>query len=499
MSTSYKPKYKSTQMVYGGNSHISIVTGWTKIENIVKHIGDTEQYASVGNLYNVKVGIDYIVRNLILNPQVSTLYQLYLTQLDVNAGLSNLGDFFMFGVDAGFTESGLPTWIIRSNNVTPGYISANIPIEYLDNLRARVVFHRIDQLGDLKYYLKRKLNSFSPVEPLPPIDFPLPADSTVIRRGSSNGHIIRGKTVSEVWLESISRIRTQGFTQKTGYEGEVQGITNITTVVTDEGDDPENFFIPDYVPTSKEYMDGYIPYVTEDNNNPLIKYTYGSRLISHFGHNQIEEVVSKLEGEIIAASAVMSLWDTGRDEKPSDNQISGSPCLNHIQLQVCEGKLMLSALFRSQDFFMAYVPNSLALRALQIKIWKRLQGSFPDLLLGDLTSTARWGHIYQESFQFADSTIKMIRKNKVVQEYTDPIGNFSITLEKRAESDNLIICTEHLINEQTVTYTGHDPLAIIRAICIDNPNILPDHIGYLGIELGRAHTALKENKPYRMS
>jgi thymidylate synthase len=90
-----------------------------------------------------------------------------------------------------------------------------------------------------------------------------------------------------------------------------------------------------------------------------VKYTYGQRLRSWFGRDQIEQVIQKLIGEIDAASAVMSLWDV------QDHDKGGSPCLNHIWIEVVDNELSLTATLRSNDMFAAWPANAMGLRALQ--------------------------------------------------------------------------------------------------------------------------------------
>ncbi|MFM6439142.1 MAG: thymidylate synthase, partial [Microcystis panniformis] len=149
-----------------------------------------------------------------------------------------------------------------------------------------------------------------------------------------------------------------GTIRPTGYDGKWQELIDLMAVVTDE---PPDFYFPEpnYLPIDRPFLTEYIGQILDDS--PIhqgVKYTYGQRLRSWFGRDQIAQVINKLISEIDAASAVMSLWDV------KDHEKGGSPCLNHIWVRVVENELSLTAIFRSNDMFAAWPANAMGLRAL---------------------------------------------------------------------------------------------------------------------------------------
>ena len=150
-------------------------------------------------------------------------------------------------------------------------------------------------------------------------------------------------------IPGIDSNKTTGTIRPTGYDGCWQELIDLIAVVTEE---PPEFYFPqpNYLPCDRDFIQEYIHQILDDA--PVVegvKYTYGQRLRSWFKRDQIEQVITKLIGEIDAASAVMSLWDV------KDHEKGGSPCLNHIWLRVVDNELSLTATLRSNDMFSAWV------------------------------------------------------------------------------------------------------------------------------------------------
>ena len=68
-------------------------------------------------------------------------------------------------------------------------------------------------------------------------------------------------------------------------------------------DEPAEFYFPEpnYLPIDRDFLEQYIPPMLEEGPyNEGIKYTYGQRMRSWFGHDQIEKVIAKIISEIDA-------------------------------------------------------------------------------------------------------------------------------------------------------------------------------------------------------
>jgi thymidylate synthase len=482
----YAPLYKPRQLICGAG-HTAVITGWTVKQFVAKKL-EPYEFAVVGQLYSPTRGIGLLLRNLLANPHVRFLVVINATKEDQNAGAcSCLLDFFQHGFREGESDTGRRCWVICSPVV--GYIDLEIEAHALENLRnsievreAKSVSEGVEQVK--AFSMKQGVKAWGS-----PLVFPLETLEPKVLPGHRYGHRIEGKTVAETWIKIIHRVKTTGTIRPTGYDGHWQELIDLMAVVTSE---PEEFYFPEpnYLPCDRTFINEYIAQILDDSpHKEGVKYTYGQRLRSWFGCDQIDQVIQNLVGEINASNAVMSLWDV------RDHDSGGSPCLNHIWLRVVDNELSLTAVFRSNDMFSAWPANAIGLRALQQHIRDSIAViSQHDLRLGPLITLSESAHIYDDCWENADKLIATHYLDICRQiSYDDPSGNFLIEAE-----DKEIIVTQVTpgSGEELRYYRGQNPLKIIREICSDSPAIQPSHIGYLGIELQKAAQCTKVGKQY---
>ncbi|QJB43325.1 thymidylate synthase [Dolichospermum flos-aquae] len=482
----YTAQHKPNQLIYG-SGQTAVITGWMVKQAVAKHLQSNE-YAVIGQLYSPTRGINLLIRNLLLNPHVHYLVILNATKEDKNAGACQcLGDFFRHGVEENISDAGRKSWVIRSQ--IPGYIDIDIDINALEKLRHSVEIQDAISISDavekIQYYAQKEI-----VAPWGmPVEFPMTTIEPTVLPGTRYGHRIEGKTIAETWVKIIHRIKTTGTIRPTGYDGKWQELIDLMAVVTEE---PEDFYFPEpnYLPIDRSFLEEYISQILDDApNREGVKYTYGQRLRSWFGRDQIEQVIEKLIGEIDAASAVMTLWDV------KDHEKGGSPCLNHIWLRVVDNELSLTAVLRSNDMFAAWPANAMGLRSLQKHIRNEIcQRSQYDLKLGPLITLSQSAHIYDDTWGNAEQLIKE-QYSAICKklDYYDPAGNFLIEI---AEEKIVVTHTTPGSGEIVGCYSGKNPLKLIKEICAAIPAIRPDHAGYLGMELQKAANCLKIDKPY---
>ena len=171
-------------------------------------------------------------------------------------------------------------------------------------------------------------------------------DQTKKYTGEYIGYVVRGKTVAEAWLKVLDNILKFGKESGTHYDDMQKEIVNLMSIISDE--DPYNLHVPDFFPSDNQHVNEYIPRMTRDLPGGTTKneYTYGSRMRSWFGIDQIKGAVEKLLREPVSRAVVISLWDSIKDLT-----LGGSPCLNHIWLRLNNNKLYMTCIFRSLDMF----------------------------------------------------------------------------------------------------------------------------------------------------
>ena len=482
----YTPHYKPNQLLCG-HGQTALITGWTVRQAIAKQL-TPEDYAVIGNLYSPTRGISPLIRNLLANPHVRYLVILDATREDKNAGgCQCLFDFFEQGFRAGKTDTGRDCWII--NSTVTGYIDPEIPADILEQLRAAVQY-KLLKFSKEAIALVKELATKPRLEPWgEALLFPQAESIPTVLPGPRYGHRIEGKTIAETWVKILHRIKTTGTIRPTGYDGKWQELIDLVAVITDE---PKEFYFPEpnFLPLDPAFIQDYIPQILEDAPyTEGVKYTYGQRLRSWFGRDQIEQVILKLIGEIDAASGVMSLWDV------KDHEKGGSPCLNHLWARVVDNELSLTATLRSNDMFAAWPANAMGLRALQQHIRDQIaQRSEYNLTMGPLITISQSAHIYDDTWENVDKLIATQYDQIMRQrDYFDPSGNFLIELQN---GEITVQQTTAGSGEVVACYASKNPLQLIRAICAATPAIQPDHIGYLGIELQKAAEALKQGTIY---
>lgn len=479
--TLYKPLYKPNQIICGTGQTV-VATGWTVKESVAKHLQPYE-YAGIGACYSPTRGISLLIRNLLANPFVRYLVVINATKEDRNAGAGEcLIDFFRNGFESGLTDTGKQCWLIRS--LLAGYIDIEIPREVLEQLRQSIEWVEAKTITDAVNTVKR----LALREPLKPWNNPLTYDLATVEPtvlpGTRYGHRIEGRTIAETWVKIVHRIKTTGTIRPTGYDGQWQELIDLVAIVTDE---PNPFYFPEpnYLPCDRTFINEYVSQILDDAPTVEgVKYTYGQRLRSHFGLDQIEQVIDKLSTDIDSARAVMSLWDV------QDGEANNSPpCLNHIWVRVVDNELSLTATFRSNDMFSAWVANAMGLRALQKHILDQIcDRANHNLQMGALITISQSAHIYDDCWENADNLIQSQYKKLVAQrDYADPSGSFVINVQ----DDTIIV--EHMTpgtGSVVNCYSGKSATGLCRQIAADCPALQVGHAMYLGSELQKAEVAL---------
>lgn len=482
----YRPLHKPNQLTCG-TGQTAVVTGWTVKGAIAKKL-DASEYAVIGQLYSPTRGINLLIRNLLANPHVRYLVILNATREDRNAGACEcLIDFLQHGFERGNSDTGRDCWVIQSP--IAGYIDLEVSEAVLSHLRRSLTWQSAGTIAEAITLVK----DFARREPLDPwgapLEFPLKETPPVVLPGVRYGHRIEGKTIAETWVKIIHRIKTTGTIRPTAYDGYWQELIDLVAVVTDE---PAGFFFPEpnYLPVDRPFIQQYISQILDDApEREGVKYTYGQRLRSWFGCDQVQQVIQKLAADLNSARAVMSLWDVN-DHNTGDSP----PCLNHIWIRVVEDELSLTATFRSNDMFSAWVANAMGLRSLQHHIRDAIATQTgADLRLGPLITISQSAHIYDDCWENSDRLIASHYVRICQQrDYADPCGSFVISVQPNQ------IVVEHMTagaGEVVNCYTGKTAAQLYRQLAIACPNLQVEHSLYLGAELQKAEIALSLGQP----
>ena len=460
------PLYYRDELEVGNpEACISICTLWTPRTLISKWL-ERGSFAVVGNLYS-RDGLNPMTRNILANP---TIRYIIVCGESLNDSAEALFAFFEKGVDA--------EWKIVSNG---GLIDREIPLATLNLVRENVSI--IDLRGLISTEeIKRVIKS---LKPLPPFSehyiFPTSEPIVEVRPSEKIGFILRESTVAEAWIKLVYYVMTFGRVSPTDYG---QGQRELLNVMVDiEVESELEQILPAWMPISHEQIQSYVSSFLSSDQRSHASYVYGSRLLKHFGVNQIERIVSDLQRFRFSRRAVACLWDPECDSKSAD-----PPCIVLLQAQIRDDRLHLTAYVRSHDVFRAWHYNAFALRALQEIINSHIGGTTS----GRLTIISNSAHIYEDSWGQAMKLIHDMDKDVIWRQRfePDPRGSFVI----RLEDDKIVVYHYAPEGDKIGRFRGRTARELARQL---EPFLsLTSHAIYLGRELQKAEDALKRSVSY---
>lgn len=453
------PKYYANQLIVNDNpeARVALTTGWTKKEDVWGRLSEeSKKRVSVsGQLYS-KEGINFIIRNTFLNPDINFLV---ITGRDLSGSIKEFKSF-LSGEKKEFIHEEIPEEKVK---------------EFIDYFSKHHLFAEVAEVDEAIRNID--LSTLPGRWTEEAIDFPdhiakeaatFPSEKVCFR--------IEDDKVAKVWLKVLDRILKFGYVKMSAYGEKQRELIDIVTVVN--GDDPDDPYIPSYLYFNKDDLLNYYPQMMTDGIFEGVEYTYGSRLRNHDGVNQIEAMIKELEKENFSRRAIAFTWNV---EKDCGN--SKAPCLDLVQALVQDDVLYLTAYFRSNDMYRAWPQNAYGLLKIQKEIASRT-----GLRVGKMAIVSCSAHIYERDFLEAEN---MVSKNKPRLECEmDPRGNFVIEVR----GDELYV--KHVDAEGIFLqeFKGKNSREIrdqISKFITD-----PAHALYLGEELFKAEWAMRHKMHY---
>ncbi len=393
-------KYK---VFLGEGRSIGLCTIWNEPEATVKRDQRVlERAAIVGTLYS-RQGVNAIVRNLALNPQIRTLYLWGYGTLSNTpfgrAGKEVLEALFAHGIDDDHRVSGTNFMLDRA-----------VPRDIIEIIRKNVRLVDISS-ATFEEALREVVDDASAKPYMESARFPDPVTEQADTFPSETvGWIVRGKTVVEAWSRVVERIMRYGAVKGTQYGMQQRELIGVTWVVADE--DPARpfleFDIPDdlkkTIGLTSDAIKQYHAIFLSADLPAGISYTYGNRLMRYPNSegspiDQIKEIIIKEfrnSPDTRRAVATTMVPHVDKDSKEP-------PCITQVQALQNAGKLHMLVTVRSHDIFKAAIPNAFGLRMLQKTIADELGFS-----LGCLQITSQSAHIYESDWDDARKLVQCL-------------------------------------------------------------------------------------------
>lgn len=481
----FKPLYCSDKLKivnpYGTLGIITLWSGVAYIERILQKIGinlnpSDSHIAVIGTLYGN--GLRELLRNLLYNPQIDTLV---IFGRNRSGSAEDLIAFFENGIEplhtaykGSFSFKGAEPMIIKGRKrvidglVTPEMFKAKPKIFFAGEPQNEEAIEKIRHF--FSYY--KPNGSRYPVER---IVVPLPEFSIVNYPSNPRTHTIWANDPLTAWKDLIHTLFFFGnpVQLRKGKRRELQNIKVVVEEpkpVSDEELDRYGFDCEYVRRYEREFL---YPELPEDTS-----YTYGNRMRSYFGWDQIEKVIDRLIRDPEDRRSYIVLWDPRKDIEKEESV----PCLVSIFFRRYGGKLTLTATFRTHNALDAWLVNLHGLMAVQRHV-AMATGMEP----GAIT-------VISHSISIDEGELDRAEKIALEKEFRyrlDPMGFFRISLN---EGEIIVeYCHDDVVLK---TYRSDKAARLQHEIARDGVISEISHAIYLGRQLERAEQCLKEGKEF---
>ena len=484
--------YQDRLKIVNPEGDVAITTLWSKVESayqILEEAGvdlarESSRIGPIANLYGN--GLPQMLRNLLWNPQIR-----YIVILGKNLSGSRewILNFFEHGLEE-VEFLGAKAFRIRNTTRT---IDGCVQPQNFSHLPAFTV---LGDVGDpaTKAGLKTFFDGLAPAEKTEDARVePPPIPEPVVSRFPSEprSHTIVRDTPMEAWSELIFRLFRFGHrnmvAKKSGPEGRVE-LQNIKAIIERPVEEPDE--ILQQYGFSLEKFQGYQQRILDPNKPADLAYTYGNRLRGYFPKvDSLEIVGQRLKEKPESRHAYIALWDNARDLPEGTD----TPCFVSAFFRKFEGKLTLTATFRSHNAMEAWPENVYGLIAI-LRFVAEKAGIEP----GALT-------VFSHSISIDVSSLEKARKIATSKESDevhdpatgklgprmDPNGAFTTTFDRATWE----IVVEHSYDGMKLNeYRGKSAEEIERQLGRDVALSEISHALYLGREIARIEFEMKAAK-----
>jgi thymidylate synthase len=483
----FKPLYFADKLtVVNPHGSIGVVTLWSQVDYVMERFRqagvdlspETSPIAVFGNLYGN--GLREMLRNLLYNPQIQTLL---ICGNDRSGSSAELQNFFDQGLEPvkgspvqykklEAEEAVIPCRIrgtkrVIDDLVSPGHFENHLQIIALGDPQQSAT------LDAISYFFATWRPA--PATELPRQQVPLPEVEVQYFPSNPRGHVVVRDSILEAWKEVLYLLTRFGrrVTLKKGDRLELQHAKVVVEKPRFETGDQLQA-----VHLDPEHLRGYQEEILRGAMRPDETYNYGHRMRSYFGLDTLAACAERLKRDPENRKSYVTLWDNARDL----SRVVGRPCLVSLYFRKFEGKLTLSATFRTHNAMDAYPMNLYGLMAIQGWVAKAA-----GLTSGALVVIS---HSLGLDPKELDRALLIMGK-RPFKVRLDPMGYFRITLDGKE------ILVEHRFEDVTLKeYRGRKAERLQHEIARDLALSDINHAIYLGRQLARAEAALKEGREF---
>lgn len=454
---------------------VGIVTLWSKPEFVEQTLGEigvdmnpeTSKVAVIGNLYGN--GLPHLLRNLLYNPQIR-----HLVICGANRGGSaeDLQAFFGDGMEKAIVLGDEVTKIKGRTRIIDDLVK---PSDF-------AVHPKLVSVGDLRGKVSRD-NLYKAVQAFEPgdgivgdrLEVELPEVEVSHYPSEPRNHSIVKDSPLEAWRELIFRLVRFGHLVQLR-KGDRQELQNVRVVVRNPSlDDAEslreyNFALDELIQYQHDMLLAPLP-----DDQP---YTYGNRIREYYGFDALHKFAERLKANPEDRDCYLALWDSNRDIDADD-----APCLVSMFFRVFDGKLTLTATYRTHNALDAWLKNVYGLMKAQ-----EMVADEAGLEPGPITVISHSISIDPSKY---DSALRVANAKGFSLEM-DACGQFVITLEDeeivvRHMDDNGVVMHEYRSQKaERIQYEMYRDCAMSDI----------NHAMYIGRQLARAQICLRTGERF---
>lgn len=502
--------YKDRIRTVNPAGDVGIITLWSPVATVERKLGqvapelldpERSRVAVVANLYGD--GMLAMFCNLLFNPQIR-----HLVAMGQDMGLATVDElhaFFSQGVEDAVVL-GRPIKRVKGTQRL-----LDLPDGFdVEHLQKHISFTALGQLSQSDFGDRLRQHFAGLPAPVPAdgaerrevrLKQPSAEDFAYLPSDPLAHHVERRRPL-DCWEEIVCRVMRFGrpITLRKGQRLELQ---NVRVVIREPAMEPAphlrhyEFDLKRFEAYQVKIMTAALP--------DEISYTYGNRLRGHFattgapdsGCDTLATAAALLRENPETRHAYVSLWDTSLDLLGADGQGSDDsvPCLTTLFFRQTQGKLGLTATYRSHNLLTAWMENVYGLMAIQAHV-AREAGMEP----GPITVISHSLTINpaETRFAIAKELVKGRRKDEdydrehgkfVLRE--DPNGYFSVTVDEEAERIMAVHLHDNVVIEQ---YVGRTANEIEEQVARDMAITLPSHAMWFGRQLALMEAKLADAK-----
>ena len=479
--------YSERLLIINPEGDIGITTLWSRPKSamdLLTNLGidlspQTSRIGVIANLYGN--GLPQLLRNLLWNPQI--IHLLVMGQ-NLSGSREELCNFFKYGLEP-VEYLGVSTHrIIGTNRIIDGLVKP-------DTFKNNISVLGFGKLSDIE--TSPAISDFFKMLPakLPcqneRLNIPIP--KTAVQRYPSeprNHHFLRA-TPLEAWKELIFRLVRFGHHNKLK-KGERLELQNVKVIVEQPLEEPKESLIE--YGFSLEHFKEYQQRILDSrlHGHP---YTYGNRLRDYFSYygkvvDSLEVVIQILKEDPESRHAYVSLWDNGRDLVEGHS----CPCFVSLFFRRFEGKLTLTATFRTHNAMDAWLENLYGLMALQKYVADNI-----GIKLGAITVFSHSISVSIDVLDRAKAVADEKETDAIINPQTgkrepryDHNGNFIVTVDYESQE---IVVQHYYEGTSIAEYRGKNAEVIEKQLARDCAISEISHALYLGREIAKNEYLLK--------